>query len=170
MMVAVKVFGQDMPMISMGGMINMLKAPIAVGEVLQAPCAEVGSTVENMPTNGCRALQVSTIIFDDPTTGKVRGTMGGYVYSSMKESAFAVTNQIRNAVGEVNRNSAMVVPYRNMKTYGEELYWWKPSPDAKGSLELIVRAYKNKSGQVFIGTCLHTKGDDIGVKFVQPGQ
>ena len=39
-----------------------------------------------------------------------------------------------------------------------------------GSLELVGRAYKNESGQVFIGTLLHTKGDDIAVKFAKPGK
>ena len=75
-----------------------------------------------------------------------------------------MTNEVRSAVSEASKNSAMVVPFRIVKTYGEELYWWKPSPDAKGTLELIVRVYKNESGQVFIGTLLHTKGDDIAAK------
>ena len=86
----------------------------------------------------------------------------------MKEAAFVVTNEVRNAVGEASRNSAMVVTFHVTKTYGEELYWWKPSPDAKGNLELVVRAYKNESGQVFIGTLLHTKGDDIAVRLSPP--
>lgn len=33
---------------------------------------------------------------------------------------------------------------------------------------MIVRAYRNQSGQVFIGVCLHTRGDDIAVKFAVP--
>ena len=35
-------------------------------------------------------------------------------------------------------------------------------------VELFVRVYKNESGQVFIGTLLHTKGDDIAAKLTPP--
>ena len=57
----------------------------------------------------------------------------------MKEAAFVVTNEVRNAVIAASRNSAMVVPFHVTKTYGEELYWWKPTSESKGSLELVVR-------------------------------
>lgn len=157
--------GQDISKIPMSGVLNMLKMPIAVGEAPQAPFVVARPTFENIPTNECRVLQVTDIIFD-PVTRRVRGAVGGSVYPSTKETLFVLTNEVRNAVNEASGNSATFVPLRLKETCCEELYWWTP-PGSKGSLELIVRAHRIGADQFFVGCCLHTKGDDIGVKFAE---
>jgi len=76
----------------------------------------------------------------------------------------------QGAVGKKTGNKAMVVPPHMNEKEGcmEMVYWWKPDPKSDAELELVVRAYSNKSRQLAVCTCLHTKGDDIHFGFKKP--
>ncbi|MBR4258410.1 MAG: hypothetical protein IKQ17_05220 [Kiritimatiellae bacterium] len=149
-----------MPPMPTSAVLNMLKLPVDVDDGPRHPTITATPTFEDLPTNGCKALRIHSIIFD-PVENKIRGATGGCVYPSWDEAVFAMSNQVMSAVREASGGKGMGTPFQGKGKYGEQLFWWKPTPDAKRTLELIVRAYRNGLGQVFVGTCLHVKGDDI---------
>lgn len=161
---ALAAFGQGLQTVKLSAVTNILNLPVVPGK-----CGSFMSV--NPPAAGLPAgpLSVSDILVE-VDTGRIVGGMGSYVYPTIEEGAFAMTNTIVRALIDKHGAGAMCMPQHVVKNEGcmEMTCRWKPDPKAKEELELVVRAYANKKRQLAICTCLHTKGDSIRCGLIAP--
>ena len=116
----------------------------------------------------CNALRVSDILVDCETLD-ILGALSSYVYPTIAEGAFAITNQIIAAVNRISSGKATATPLRfeTEKGYCDMIFYWRPD-NAKKERELIVRGFVGASKKMGIGCCLHTKGDLIEARYAPP--
>ena len=51
------------------------------------------------------------------------------------------------------------------------IFTWRPDPKKEEvERELVVRKYVNRSRQMAVCCCLHTKGDGITADYISPGK
>ena len=112
----------------------------------------------------CGALRVSGVLVDVETR-KIAGAMGSYVYPSVGEGAFAVTNGVHAAVLAASGGKAMFTPLHTADDgAGTILYEW----DFDGRrIELVVKCFVNERRQMAVCSWLHVKGDSIWCGFQQ---
>lgn len=110
----------------------------------------------------CGALRI-TSVFIDCDTWLIRGGMSSFVYPTIQEGAFAITNQIYNAVlkiaGDDLREESWKIGNDGTRT---STLWWK---SVSGKVfELVVQCVVNgQTGQMAVACCLHTKGDGLRI-------
>ena len=88
--------------------------------------------------------------------------MGSYVYPSVSEGAFAVTNYLQAAVVRASDGKAMFAPLRRESDgSGTITYEW----EAGGrQVEFVVKCFVNAKRQMAVCTYIHTKGDSINCR------
>lgn len=143
----------------------------------------IGATLQRtdglmMPTNGadtvvygvdrkgncgdCGALCVSGMIVAVGSR-RILGAMGSCVYPSVKDGAFAVTNQLQTAVASASAGKATVVPLRiGQDGAGTITYGWGMEGR---QVELVVKCFVNERRQMAVCCYIHTKGDDVQCVF-----
>ena len=156
----------QMPTVKMSELENILTFPITVTKGKLNETIAIKTPQSPVPPGSCGALRVSDLI-QEKGTGRIVGALGSYVYPTIAEGAFAMTNQIFAAVAKVTGGNAMVVPpHMNKKGKCMEMtYWWKPDPKSDTERELLVRAYANNKRQMAVCTFIHTKGDGLTAAF-----
>ena len=113
----------------------------------------------------CGALRASGV-FVNPRTSEILGAMGSYVYPTIKEGAFVMTNDVHQAVIAASKGVATIVPLRIGKDdSGTITYNWKKG---ERDIEFVIRCFTNAARQMAVGYYIHTKGDDIHCELKKP--
>jgi len=113
----------------------------------------------------CGALRASGV-FVNPRTREILGAMGSYVYPTIKEGAFAMTNDVHQAVIAASKGTATLVPLRIGKDgSGTITYNWRRG---EREIEFVIRCFTNAARQMAVGYYIHTKGDDIHCELKKP--
>lgn len=166
--------GSEMKVFALSG----YKLNMNVENILQAP---IGTTLESMGYKGwkkgedslkvpamnllekeCGAMCVSELLLDADTS-EIRAALGSCVYPTVEKGAFAVTNTIVNMVVRHTGDTAKCLPLRPnaAKRCHEMTYFWKEKTGV--NMELVVRAYVNRNGQMGVGCFLHRRNDRLNV-------
>ena len=118
----------------------------------------------------CAALRVSHLLLDK-NTKRICGALGSYMYPTVAEGAYALTNEIFSAVWDLTNGKGLGVPLQldHKKGTCETAYFWKPNPRKKEMRSLYVWGFVTSKRQMGIGCLLHTDGDGLRAGLVLPG-
>ena len=92
------------------------------------------------------------------------------MYPTVVEGAHAMTNEIFSAVWELTNGKGLVVPFQFDYKKGtcETAYFWKPDSRKKEMRSLYVWGLVTSKKQMGIGCLLHTEGDGLRARLIQP--